>query len=762
MDKLKFKYLFCSIIFIIVLFYGANLLLDLPVLYGTDLRPQWYPFYEQFREMIENLITNRVFPFYSFDSFLGTDFFTSKSYYLTGDLFSYLGLFFKTNFFDTAMILNIIKFSFGSFSMYVLLDKYHYSNITKTIGAIAFGFSGWAIFYSGQLSFLSFYCLIPLYLIGIENYITKDRFVIFISSTTLLLFTNFYFFFTLSFLTPIYFLYRYYIQFSSFQLATKKTIRLIFYYLIGVGITFFLTLPTISYILQNERLGANEFNLFYEFKVYLHYLISTLIPNYLYIYRENVFNTDFHYSREICMYATSIVILMLPQLFGERDKLFKKATISLYIVIFVILLFPGLAQIIHGFSDPSFRWIFFIIIINIIVACRYIDNFRLINMTILKITLFVICGVLLLIIPLTTQLLGANINSYLNQWGLFLLFIPIYVLLYFIIKRLGIKSKKLILLVTTLEIGISGFLLYFNMLNISNNQNYDFSNKVTQSLESNKGELNNHLNYLDNESGYSQYYRVYVDQKDVYWDYSHNMSLFYDINGLMTYDSTYEPSLNSLKKISNDLNDFGAGWIFDIKDPNVINFLSTKFAIVRDEKLLVNGVKWKFVTDYNGLKIYKNINYRPLGVSYSKIKSYEEVASSADLLDYVICTDNCDTIESQLGNDFAIIENINYSNNSIYGTCSSLDDTYIVTSIPYNKGWTLSINGITENIDNVNGGFMGFSISKGNNDIYLNFVPYGLKLGASISLVSLLIFIFLLILKSKRITLISNIFRRNI
>ena len=72
------------------------------------------------------------------------------------------------------------------------------NKVANIIGALSYAFSAWVIFFLGQMPFVSFYALLPLYFIGIELYFRKDRHILFIISVAILLFTNYYFFFSLS------------------------------------------------------------------------------------------------------------------------------------------------------------------------------------------------------------------------------------------------------------------------------------------------------------------------------------------------------------------------------------------------------------------------------------------------------------------------------------------------------------------------------------------------------------------------------------
>ncbi len=73
--------------------------------------------------------------------------------------------------------------------------------------------------------------------------------------------------------------------------------------------------PTISYMSENNRIGLNISLLFQDPQVYLHFLASMFVPNYQYIYGVNVFETNWHVTREICIWAGSLTALLVCQVF---------------------------------------------------------------------------------------------------------------------------------------------------------------------------------------------------------------------------------------------------------------------------------------------------------------------------------------------------------------------------------------------------------------------------------------------------------------
>ena len=63
------------------------------------------------------------------------------------------------------------------------------------------------------------------------------------------------------------------------------------------------------------------------------------------------------------------------------------------------------------------------------------------------------------------------------------------------------------------------------------------------------------------------------------------------------------------------------------------------------------------------------------------------------------------------------------------------DDSMILTTIPYEKGWTLTIDGQPAQITVYQGALIGINPGQGQHEIVLDFSPPGIKTGAMISAV---------------------------
>lgn len=734
----------------IVSIIGPYLLLNMPFEYGGDLKPSWYAFYTEMQNLISlrAIVQHGRLPFYSWNMFLGTNFWASKGFYGLADIFNYVTLWFPIHFYVVFEIQIVIKVLFAGISFFYFLGKYTENTKAQIIGALSYALSSWFIFFIGQLSFASFYAILPFYFWGVESYLQDRKKLMFIISTVFLLFTNYYLFYSLSLFTVIYYLYRYYLIHKGFKEVVKNTLWIIFFYFVGAMITGVITIPTVLYMLGSDRVGGFGFNFkFYTLEIYLHQLVAMLVPTHVYIYDGNAFETGLHTTRELLLWGSSISTLLVPQFLSDQDKSYKKATSIVYIILALILLNPIGGSIMHGFSETSFRWTFLLIIFNITVSIRYLSDFSKINLSTLKKTLWIYSALLLLTLPINIYFNG-EISSWLSSYWTITLFYAMslltYLVLYLLITKNIQKVFRWLILLTFIELtAYSSYNLVYNRMNPA--YTWDFTIRATSVLQTYPNELNNFINGLDYENA-SAYYRVFIPHESLYWSYSHNMNIHYQLQGLMTYDSTYAPSFNDLKSIAPQVKDFESNWIFNIKDPNLIDFLNVKYAVVVDESELPHP-DFTLITDtYRGsLKVYENNRYRSLGNTYTNIMTYKMLDvnynNNTKYLNtsLVVHDEDFEEIKAYLKSSTrSSLVNISHFDNMLMGTIESDESSFMVINLPYDEGWKITINGEEVKKYQVNGGFIGIPIEKGINNLQMNFMPAGFKLGFGITAVGVL------------------------
>lgn len=90
------------------------------------------------------------------------------------------------------------------------------------------------------------------------------------------------------------------------------------------------------------------------------------------------------------------------------------------------------------------------------------------------------------------------------------------------------------------------------------------------------------------------------------------------------------------------------------------------------------------------------------------------------------------------------LQNIKETNSTLEASIQCLtDQSILVTSIPFDEGWSIKVDNIKTTPINVNDGFIGIQLNKGYHQISFSYWPPYLNLGLLISLISLLTFLYL-------------------
>ncbi|MBQ1993147.1 MAG: YfhO family protein [Lachnospiraceae bacterium] len=91
-----------------------------------------------------------------------------------------------------------------------------------------------------------------------------------------------------------------------------------------------------------------------------------------------------------------------------------------------------------------------------------------------------------------------------------------------------------------------------------------------------------------------------------------------------------------------------------------------------------------------------------------------------------------------------------YDETSISGSINVTTPGQLVLSVPYEPGWTLTVDGVEQNIDLFEDVFISTYLDSGNHEIYLSYYPQGLNAGIILSVISILIFALIQIYISKK------------
>lgn len=756
MDKVFKKQPRFLLAILLILLAGSILLpyilTDTPFMLGWDMRTQYSSFYENLRTMFIEMKNTRSLPFYSWSAFLGNNFWGSKLFYYH-DIFDYLSLLlfpgFEYN--QVIMIQSFVKLLIAGFSFYQYCCYHKYSSYTKIVGSLLFAFSSYSLEALKDPFFLSFYIFIPLYFFAIDRYLVEKKKIGYIFITAFLAVTNYYHFYSLSVFSVIYFIYRYACIHSTIKGFWKEAIPLIGAYFIAVLLASFALVPEFFDILTNQRVGnASAFLTYDSIKTYFYIVSGLFFPSSIIINRTNEFTSMYTYVTEnntvlyVCLWAGSYCSLLLPQIFAKKDAN-RYAKVYL-LVSLLFMLIPFGSSVMHGFSEPAFRWLQFPLFVNLTLILPYIENRLLINKQFLLISVIMITVLLLLGTPLLGAIVNVPFNEYSREYSLILIALPFLWLGFITLLK---ANRKILIIFTFIEMLIVAFLSVY-----SNSYYRQFTKETIQGVTHvlmNRNDLNQYLLGLD-EKNKDQFYRIYVNPSSVYWDYSTNLNLNFNIMGLMTYDSTVSSSIVDMNQIVNI--ESYLPWSYEITDPNVIDFLGTKYAIVTDVSQLPHK-DFKQVGVFNYLLVFENLHYENFVRSYNKISILnQDKITSKDILDTLICHENDYEQLKQQVNLSGTVNSIyvNIQANQVYAGVSAANSEFISIPIPYDKGWRIEVNGEKTPIYSVNGGMLGFSVPQEYSEIKMIFIPQGFKIGVIASLSGFILILGLSLIEKKRKT----------
>ncbi|WP_174728992.1 YfhO family protein [Mesobacillus harenae] len=164
-----------------------------------------------------------------------------------------------------------------------------------------------------------------------------------------------------------------------------------------------------------------------------------------------------------------------------------------------------------------------------------------------------------------------------------------------------------------------------------------------------------------------------------------------------------------------------------------------------DAELEVNGKEYGIYprTNNNGalsLKAEEN----PLSI---RLKFKEQDIILTGLKFYVLDKQLFEKRVTELQNNS--FEVLDWSNRSIKGKIDVANENLLFLSIPYDPGWSVTVDGKPAAAEKVFGAFIGIQLDSGEREVELVYTPPGLKSGITVSSLSLLVFIFYCLFRRK-------------
>lgn len=191
--------------------------------------------------------------------------------------------------------------------------------------------------------------ILPLLLVGAEQVICGQNGLLFSVMTALGFASNYYFMYMCSVAMAGYVLLRFWNVYRENRVKNffRMGIRLVLYYLLGIGMIAVVLFPTVWRLTTSLRLGGEEQSsmlLYKNLQRYYSWFMDLIAP-----FRNTGYNTALNYA-----------VLVLPALcllFVRRWK--EHLTVKIALLLETVgLLIPGCAFVLSGFSSITNRWVF--------------------------------------------------------------------------------------------------------------------------------------------------------------------------------------------------------------------------------------------------------------------------------------------------------------------------------------------------------------------------------------------------------------------
>lgn len=730
---------------------GNGLQLEDIFLIKNDWTAQHISFYQEFFHLLESGELG-----WSWNQFLGTNFYAAKAYYMVGDPFAYLayGLYRVCDSIPNSLFaVTFLKMFVSGMLFSLWLKEHDVQHSIRIICSVLFMLSGWVTTFIEHPIFLSFYCIAPLLLFACEQVLKYRRYGWVIFSSTLLLMINYYFTWMLCVFLLIYWIMRYWEIHDEFIIKEffVDSFKMLGAFLVGVFISAVIWLPSLKHLMLSPRLSGQEIATYYvwELEDFLMIIKNFFFP--VMIYEDMVYRSIWYYFYQIGIYCGTITLLVIPQFFVS-ENINKKTKISLGVllgVLLVLLLAPQFGKIFH--FTYSLRYTMLLMMVMLLITSITLSKSKCYNLKVLKGS-FLVAVLTFGFIGFVYPFIKSKIGSLEVKYAVFtLLFICINALCIYKLKN---KFSYSVLMASVF---VEACLMGYGAID----------SQAIGALAS--------ADYLVNKEDYLEAYNALKEYDSTIYrvslaDFYNNEGLYYDIQTVSTYDSVYQYSLRDFLHFQRMYPD--VTWSFTINDPIMFELCNVKYVIVPENSVTEYyqyiGERVYLPLSDDSLYVYRLNNEASFGRSFHSFVSERAVFEIAnneaehyvfeviDLMKENLVVDDelvTEFTEKYAATEHTSIEPEIFENNYIKFRTDLTQDSIFLLSMAYDPGWYVDVDGEKYELLSVHGGLAGIELSEGSHVVTMKFSVPGLKTGMAMSGLGILtsvVVIFFEIRKNKK------------
>ena len=136
---------------------------------------------------------------------------------------------------------------------------------------------------------------------------------------------------------------------------------------------------------------------------------------------------------------------------------------------------------------------------------------------------------------------------------------------------------------------------------------------------------------------------------------------------------------------------------------------------------------------------FMSFDYQTDGTTFSITSDDSSSTSVINLSAYRLNEDVLKQLYETL--DESPMEVTSYTSTTVDATITASSDGRVVTTIPYDTGWTVTVDGNTVDMTGFKDTFVSFELSEGTHTIHLEYTPDGFYLGLAITLICIILLI---------------------
>ncbi|MBE5910016.1 YfhO family protein [Pseudobutyrivibrio sp.] len=683
---------------------------------------------------------------FSWDVDLGTSTLDAFSFYELGSPFFWITMLFPKTWFPYMVAwIYMLKYAVAGMIAYAYLRMFVKESKWAVVGAVLYAFSGYSTINLIFYHFHDVIALFPLVLIALERVIREKKGYLFLTFTLAInCLLNYYFFIGECVFVVIYYLFRL-VGTIDVKDFVNRTIRCIGSGVLAVGMACILFLPSVLFISGNPR-SQTKFVLsellIQEPKYFLHIVKNMLLPAEAMTSLSAIDEQKFH-SIGLCLPLVGLA-LVFAYIKKNRDRLSV-----LIIFLLVGSLVPLVSDGFFLYTSSQMRWWFMLDMMMALASIRVLEDREEYDIRFGVITQLVLIAILYLVLEFNPVI--AEVGSLVLNRKKLLVYIAIEVVGLIAVFVIG-KSKKEIYKVALVATALFALGTTFLTTFVYYKHSYISMEIYRGRFEAAKqtelpneqyrlSDTYNLMSMVNSVAGFSN--QCSTDTNSI--GYFEDLFDFYD--GVSAIDK------NSVEGLSELL---GGKYYYSINDADAPSALATyetsywTYYLMEREACPIGFAVDSYITEDELRKL--DVSLRGKALLDSAVVTAEDASVLAD--DLAENTAEDIDVENSVSdyvseNSARAVGNFALDGHGMTCTSSYDEDTWVYFSVPFDDGWTATIDGQKTDIV-YSGGMMLIKVPAGQHDIVFTYYTPGLKAGMIISAISWVAFIALVAFTKKR------------